>query len=258
MRTLISVIAAILLLSMLVSLCSPANGNFPGHEYMPDMYHAVGYEANVITDYKWNHWDEESIFTKKELSQPRKPVNGSVARGMTAAYYGRASDNGVPTPNGSVAYYYGNNDDERARATAEIISNPYAPTAKELQLMEKAAQLEAEIQSGIDRSAELTATQAAIDEEAKAALAVGKNLYDIQCAICHGEKGDGAGYLTRDGSAYQAAPANFLSDEFKAASDGRYYHAIMYGKGVMGSYADKSSYEERWKMIRYIRSLQTK
>jgi hypothetical protein len=30
----------------------------------------------------------------------------------------------------------------------------------------------------------------------------------------------------------------------------------MYGKNVMGSYADKLSYDERWNVIHYIRSLQ--
>ena len=32
----------------------------------------------------------------------------------------------------------------------------------------------------------------------------------------------------------------------------------MYGKNLMGSYADKISYEERWNVIHYIRSLQAK
>ncbi len=43
-----------------------------------------------------------------------------------------------------------------------------------------------------------------------------------------------------------------------AASNGRYYFAIMHGKNVMGGYADKISYEERWQVIHYIRSLQAK
>ena len=110
---------------------------------------------------------------------------------------------------------------KRTRAMAEIIYNPYPITSK-----------------GLEQA---------------------KPLYDIYCGICHGEKGDGAGYLVReDGGVYPAAPANFLTDEFIAASNGRYYHAIMYGKNVMGGYADKLSYEERWQVIHYIRSLQAK
>ena len=93
-------------------------------------------------------------------------------------------------------------------------------------------------------------------------MAQGENLYNVYCGICHGAKGDGAGYLVREASAgdaggvYPAAPANFLTDEFVGASNGRYYHAIMYGKNVMGGYTDKLSYEERWQVIHWIRSLQ--
>jgi hypothetical protein len=32
----------------------------------------------------------------------------------------------------------------------------------------------------------------------------------------------------------------------------------MYGKNMMGRYADKLSYKERWQVIQYIRSLQAK
>ncbi|MEL7124537.1 MAG: c-type cytochrome, partial [Bacteroidota bacterium] len=86
------------------------------------------------------------------------------------------------------------------------------------------------------------------------------------CGICHGEKGDGLGYLVREADPakgiaegkYPAAPANFLIDPHNTASNGRYYHAIMYGKNVMGAYKDKISYEERWQVIHYIRSLQAK
>ncbi|MBK8403611.1 MAG: cytochrome c [Saprospiraceae bacterium] len=85
----------------------------------------------------------------------------------------------------------------------------------------------------------------------------GKANYDIYCSICHGAKGDGAGYLVRDdGGVYPAQPANFLKDEFIASNEGRYYHSIMYGLNVMGGYSDKLSYEERWEVIHYIRSLQ--
>jgi len=107
--------------------------------------------------------------------------------------------------------------------------------------------------------AEITKNPYPITEDG---LSRGKNLYDINCGICHGKKGDGAGYLydsdLNPAAVYPAAPANFLSEEFVAASNGRYYHGIMYGKNVMGGYADKLSYEERWQVIHYIRSLQAK
>jgi hypothetical protein len=49
-----------------------------------------------------------------------------------------------------------------------------------------------------------------------------------------------------------------IQPQFIDTTNGLYYHAIMYGKNVMGSYADKLSYEERWQVIHYIRALQAK
>ncbi|MFN0173471.1 MAG: c-type cytochrome [Saprospiraceae bacterium] len=42
------------------------------------------------------------------------------------------------------------------------------------------------------------------------------------------------------------------------AGNGRLYFAMVYGKNVMGGYTDKLSYEERWQVLHYIRSLQAK
>ncbi len=204
---------------------------------MPDMAHSTAMEANVYTYYYWNTWDEESMVKLKDISMPRDPVAGTIARGYSGVHYaptttarnavlsnlsGEGAIQAISVPiNGSVPYYYGNTEEERTRAMAEIIYNPYPISDAE--------------------------------------MAKAKDLYNIYCGICHGEKGDGNGYLVReDGGVYPAAPANFLSDEFIAASNGRFYHSIMYGKNVMGSYADKLSYEERWHVIHYIRSLQAK
>jgi mono/diheme cytochrome c family protein len=127
---------------------------------------------------------------------------------------------GMPK-NGHVPYHYEDTEEERTRAGGEIKFNPFPITAT--------------------------------------GMASGKELYDIYCGICHGEAGDGLGYLVRDdGGVYPAAPANFLLPDLVSASEGRYYHSIMYGKNVMGSYADKLSFEERWQVIHYIRALQAK
>lgn len=151
-----------------------------------------------------------------KLSQPRNPVAGTIARGMAGQAH---ESNFTFRPNGAVNYYYADTEEDRTRAINEIINNPYPISDK--------------------------------------SLANGKLLYNIQCAICHGDKGDGNGYIVReDGGKYPVQPANFLLDDFVKASNGRYYHAIMYGKNLMGSYADKLSYEERWDVIQYIRSLQ--
>lgn len=202
--------------------CTPAGGNHTGHEFMPDMGHSIAYEANYYNYYSLNTWGTEEEY--KKMAMPKTPVKGTIPRGYSgsSAKSQSHSDHAMAIPaNGHVPYYYEDTEDERLRATAEIVNNPFPITDLG---MEKA-----------------------------------KPLYDVYCGICHGEKGDGAGYLVRDdGGVYPAQPANFLTDEFINASNGRYYHAIIYGKNVMGGYADKLSYEERWQVIHYIRALQAK
>jgi Cytochrome C oxidase, cbb3-type, subunit III len=233
MKSNILKVTFIIALGVLFNACSPAGGENPGHEYMPDMAHSIAYEPNVYNEYSTHTYDKESVKSLKELTTPRKPVEGTVARGYAGVVNSKAegindvkclvgnnSKNGIYTPaNGNVPYYYANNDAERLRATKEINGNPFPIT--------------------------------------KAGLAKGKELYTIYCGICHGEKGGGNGYLVRDdGGKYPAQPANFQQDTFYNASNGRFYHAIMYGKNVMGGYTDKLSFEERWQVIHYIRSMQ--
>ncbi len=233
------------LASVFLSLlaCQQPGLNKTGSEYMPDMAHSIAYEANYYAPYFLNNWDEGSVKAYRELALHHDPVPRTIPRGYaglaTAANEQMASKEmtlmqgqkpgSIRVPmNGHVPFYYGNSEEERQRAMEEIRSNPYYITEK--------------------------------------GLAKGKELYNIYCAICHGEKGDGSGYLVRDadpakgdpGGKYPAAPVNFTLDDFVNSSNGRYYYAIMYGKNVMGSYADKLSYEERWQLIHYIRALQAK
>ncbi|MBT8190290.1 MAG: c-type cytochrome [Saprospiraceae bacterium] len=127
----------------------------------------------------------------------------------------------IPSDVHVTAYEYEDSEEGRTRAMNEIIDNPYEIT--------------------------------------DASIANGKELYNLYCSICHGDKGDGNGYLVRDdGGVYPVQPANFLNDEFLAASNGRYYHSIMVGRNLMGSYKDKLNTKERWDVIHYIRSLQAK
>lgn len=201
--------------------CQDAGGNQTGSEFIPDMVHSVAYEANYRNDYSLNSFEKESVVGKRSLESPRLPVKGTIPRGYSGNYTA-GSENGVTVhPNGHVPYYYADTEEERIRANAEIVTNPFPIST--------------------------------------AGLNKGKELYNIYCGICHGEKADGGGYLVRDdGGKYPAAPANFLLDTFVNSNNGRFYHGIMYGKNVMGGYADKLSYEERWQVIHYIRSLQAK
>ncbi|MEQ8707309.1 MAG: cytochrome c [Phaeodactylibacter sp.] len=222
--------------------CAPADSNSPGSEYMPDMGHSIAQEANVYTDYYYNTWDSASVVKLKDLPIAGLPAKGAIPRGYAGSYLaaqqqggasaedvmaylgGEDQVQGISVPvNGSAPYYYEDTEEERLRATAELLDNPFPITAE--------------------------------------GLAKGEDLYNKFCGICHGEKGDGVGYLVSEenpNAVYPAAPANFLLDQFLEASNGRYYHAIMYGKNVMGGYADKISYEERWQVVHWIRALQAK
>jgi hypothetical protein len=84
-----------------------------------------------------------------------------------------------------------------------------------------------------------------------------ERLYQINCGICHGSALDGNGPLWKGGDGpYPAAPRNLLDDYTKGLSDGQIYHAITYGKGLMGSYASQVYPEQRWWITAFIRSKQ--
>jgi cytochrome c553 len=81
-------------------------------------------------------------------------------------------------------------------------------------------------------------------------------LFNINCAICHGAKGDGNGPLSTSGKI--GAIANLTLDLYVAMADGTMYHSINYGRNNMGSYASQLSRMQRWQLVQYIRTLQPK
>lgn len=82
----------------------------------------------------------------------------------------------------------------------------------------------------------------------------GKKLYTTYCAICHGEAGDGQGHLVKIGKF--PPPPSYLTGALATLPEGKMYHSVMYGKGLMGSYASQLDHKERWLVISYVRSLQ--
>jgi mono/diheme cytochrome c family protein len=84
-----------------------------------------------------------------------------------------------------------------------------------------------------------------------------ERLYLVNCGICHGTALDGNGPLYNGGNGpYPAQPRPLNAEYAKLLSDGHMFHVITFGKGVMGSYASQLKPEERWWVIRYIRSKQ--
>lgn len=226
-------VAFAILTVMVLASCQQPGGNSPGSEFMPDMAHSIAYEANTYTYYSFNTWGTEKEYY--HYAKPRTSVPGTVARGSAGAALdpnnadkinksltGELTNSGIAVPeNGNVPYAYADTEEDRLKASQEIIQAPFPIT--------------------------------------EAGLKHGKEMYNIYCGICHGEKGDGQGYLVReDGGKYPAQPANLILDQYVDMTNGAYYHAIVYGKNMMGGYADKLSYKERWEVIHYMRALQAK
>lgn len=85
-------------------------------------------------------------------------------------------------------------------------------------------------------------------------LSRGKELYDIYCGICHGNKGDGQGNLVKR-EKILGIPS--YADVGRAINEGSTYHTIYYGKNAMGSYANQLNEEERWQVVAYVLKLKS-
>jgi len=83
-------------------------------------------------------------------------------------------------------------------------------------------------------------------------LEKGKALYTINCAICHGDKGDGQGVLVQRDK-FLGIP-NYKDREI---TEGSIYHVIMYGRNMMGSHASQLKDNERWEIVQYVQKLRT-
>lgn len=86
----------------------------------------------------------------------------------------------------------------------------------------------------------------------EAALAAGKELYQVYCWNCHGETGMGDGAA---GGAMGSQPANFHNPAFLKQTDGAIFWKISTGRNVMPSFEDVLGEEQRWQLTAYVRRL---
>ncbi len=82
----------------------------------------------------------------------------------------------------------------------------------------------------------------------------GEELYGKYCVHCHGATGQGDGKVA---AKLPGPPPPYTSPNLMALPEGKMFHAITYGKGLMGSHNFLST-EERWKLIHFIHELQGK
>lgn len=86
-----------------------------------------------------------------------------------------------------------------------------------------------------------------------ALLQHGQQRFDIYCAPCHSRTGDGQGMIVQRGF---PPPPSYYIDRLREAPVQHFYDVISNGYGVMYSYADRVSPEDRWAIAAYIRALQ--
>ncbi len=80
-----------------------------------------------------------------------------------------------------------------------------------------------------------------------------KMLYGIDCAMCHGTKGDGKGDLVAD----MQLTMKDLTDPatLKDMTDGQIFYTIKNGKGKMPSEGDRAKDADVWNLVIYVRGL---
>ena len=88
-----------------------------------------------------------------------------------------------------------------------------------------------------------------------ASIASGKQLYDKQCAGCHGDTGKGDGAM---GEELNPKPANLVDADWKHGStDGEIFVVIRDGvkNSGMKPYAKKLTAHQMWDVVNYARSI---
>jgi len=84
----------------------------------------------------------------------------------------------------------------------------------------------------------------------------GKKIYNTQCALCHGEKGDGKGELAED---MKVNVPDFTNpDTLKDRGDGEIFAIIGAGKDPMPGQAGRMTEPQRWNLVNYLRVLSGK
>jgi mono/diheme cytochrome c family protein len=198
--------------------CS-ADGNDQGVEYAPNMYHSVAYEPyKQITDKDAGRW-------------------------LTSIEY----------PDGHAEYYNSNNFNPHRMTMREPAENTVSRNSRgwlpyRLPNDSTGLRLANRLKNPMDSSA--------------ITLSAGKALYETYCDHCHGAKGEGDGKVatgvTIDGvekKAYAGVP-NYKADALKNITEGHIFHVITYGKGLMKPHGSQVNADERWKIAKYVKSLQ--
>jgi mono/diheme cytochrome c family protein len=196
-----------------------AGGNDQGTEYAPNMYHSVAYEPYT------------------------QIVDKDAGRWVTSIEY----------PDGHAEFYNSNNFNPHRMNMREPAPNTVRRNSQgwlpyRLPNDSTGLRLADRMKNPLDSSAQV--------------IADGKILYETYCDHCHGAKGDGTGKVaagveiegTKKGN-YNGVP-NYKSDALKSMTEGHIFHVITYGKNLMWPHGSQISPEDRWKIAKYVKTLQ--
>lgn len=106
---------------------------------------------------------------------------------------------------------------------------------------------------GQEVAARAAAQAASAPRITAALLQRGQERFDIYCLPCHSPLGDGDGPVARRGFPH---PPSFHEQRLRDAPDRHFFDVITHGHGVMYSYADRVTPQDRWAIVAYIRALQ--
>jgi mono/diheme cytochrome c family protein len=82
----------------------------------------------------------------------------------------------------------------------------------------------------------------------------GQVLFDVNCALCHGESGIGDGSLNKY---FSPQPFDLTSEHVHDLPDDVFFVIVTQGLGPMPSLSENLSPAERWDVINYVRSLRS-
>ena len=166
-------------------------GCFRGSKFESTPIHL---NPNMDNQQKYRALEESYFFD--DGSTMRKPVEGTIARGMINENY---------------SYLSGKNDDGSYLST-----NPVELTMDVLNR--------------------------------------GQERYNIYCAVCHSQVGNGKGIVTK--YEYPVIPANLHDKRIREQADGEMYNTIVYGLRSMPAYGYQINTDDVWSIIHYVRALQ--
>lgn len=84
-------------------------------------------------------------------------------------------------------------------------------------------------------------------------MARGRERFNIYCAPCHSELGDGNGIIVQRGF---KKPPSYFDPRLIKAPVGHFYNVMTNGWGAMGDYSAQVPVADRWRIAAYIRALQ--